>query len=237
MSNLAVATKLKENYDSYYQGESEWRSLGAVDKANNIRALSTGIPHASILDVGSGEGALLMRLSDLNFGEDLYSVEISSSAVSTIADRKIPRVRECQLFDGYHIPYDDQRFDLAIISHVLEHVEHPRQLLHEAARVARHVFVEVPLEDTIRLRPDFVFDRVGHINFYSWKTVRRLIQSCDLRVLAQTITNPSREVYTYTSGKKGILKYAVKDLFLRASPHIAASVFTYHSSLLCTKAT
>lgn len=236
MANLAVGTKLKENYDSYYGGESEWRSLGAIDKVRNVQSLCRHIPRATVLDVGSGEGSILKRLSDLNFGQDLYSVEISQSAVTTIHQRDIPRLRECQLFDGYHIPYNDRRFDLAIISHVLEHVEYPRQLLNEAARVAKHVFVEVPLEDTIRLKPDFVLDRVGHINFYSWKTIRRLIQTCDLQVLSQTVTNPSRAVYEYYSGRGGIVKYAIKDLVLRSCPRIAASLFTYHCSILCAKA-
>jgi ubiquinone/menaquinone biosynthesis C-methylase UbiE len=236
MANLAVGAKLRENYDSYYDGESEWRALGAIDKVRNVQNLCEDVPHTTLLDVGSGEGSLLKRFSDLNFGQDLYSVEISQSAVRSILQRDIPRLRECQLFDGYHIPYGDTRFDLAIISHVLEHVEYPRQLLHEAARVARHVFVEVPLEDTIRLTPDFVFNRVGHINFYSWKTIRRLIQTCDLKVLSQTVTNPSRAVYEYGSGRGGIVKCAVKDLMLRASTRVAASLFTYHCSILCTKA-
>jgi len=235
MGNLAVGTKLKENYDAYYVGESEWRALGAIDKVRNVQSLCNDVPHTTVLDVGSGEGSLLKRLSDLNFGQQLYSVEISQSAVATILQREIPRLRECQLFDGYHIPYEDQRFDLAIISHVLEHVEYPRKLLHEAARVATRVFVEVPLEDTIRLGQDFVFNRVGHINFYSWKTIRRLIQTCDLKVLSQTVTNPSRAVYDYTSGRGGVVKYAVKDLMLRASTRVAASLFTYHSSILCAK--
>lgn len=236
MGNLAVGTKLKENYDSYYDGESEWRALGAIDKARNVQTLCGHIPCSTVLDVGSGEGSILKRLSDLNFGQDLYSVEISQSAVATILRRDIPRLRECQLFDGYHIPYDDRRFDLAILSHVLEHLEYPRKLLHEAARVARHVFVEVPLEDTIRLKPDFVFDRVGHINSYSWKTIRRLIQTCDLQVLSQAVTNPSRAVYEYYSGRGGVVRYAVKEVLLRVSTRVATSFCTYHCSILCARA-
>jgi hypothetical protein len=67
-------------------------------------------------------------------------------------------------------------------------VEHPRQLIYEASRVARRVFIEVPLEDTARLPRDFVLDPVGHINFYSMKSIRRLAQSCDLRVTHERIT-------------------------------------------------
>ncbi len=233
MAEMTVSAKLKENYDSYYQGESEWRALGATDKADNIIQLCNKAPHANILEIGSGEGAILKRLSDLNFGEDLYSIEISGSAVATILRRNIPRVRECKIFDGYRIPYSARAFELAVLSHVLEHAEHPRMLLYEAGRVAEYVFVEVPLEDTVRLKRDFVFDRTGHINFYSWKTIRSLVQSCGMEVLSQAVTNPSLPVYEYEHGQKGILKYGVKEFLHWASPGLAWKLFTYHCSLLC----
>lgn len=235
MTELAVSARLKENYDSYYQGASEWRALGAMDKAENIVQLCRSLPHDNVLEIGSGEGAILKRLSDLNFGENLYSIEISESAVSTIRSRNIPRVCECQLFDGYHIPYRDHTFKLAVLSHVLEHAEHPRLLIYEASRVAEYVFIEVPLEDTVRLNTDFVFDSVGHINFYSWKTIRCLVQSCDMKVLSQTVTNPSLPVYQHYSGRTGILKYGIKEFLQWASPGLACNLFTYHCSLVCKK--
>lgn len=233
---IAVNAKLKGNYDTYYEGESTWRALGAIGKAQNIVDLCCSIPHRRILDIGSGEGALLQRLSDLNFGEELYSLEISQSAVAAILQRDIARVRECQLFDGYAIPYKSRQFDLAILSHVVEHVEYPRKLLYEASRIADYVFVEVPLEDTIMLKPDFVFDSVGHINFYSRKTIRRLVQTCDLQVLSEIVTNPSRAVYQYQSGRKGILKYMLKGFLLRVAEQLACELFTYHCSIICTRA-
>jgi hypothetical protein len=234
LSDLTLSAKLKENYDSYYEGESAWRTLGAIDKVENIVELCGPFPHANILDIGSGEGAILKRLSDLNFGENLYSVEISSSAVGVIQSRDIPHVRECQLFDGYHIPYQDRKFDLAILSHVLEHAEHPRRLLHEASRVADYLFIEVPLEDNIRLKPDFVFDRVGHINFYAWKTIRSLVQTCDLHILSQDLRNSSPAVYRYLSGRAGLLKHAIKEALLHMSTRLASELFTYHCAILCT---
>jgi ubiquinone/menaquinone biosynthesis C-methylase UbiE len=235
MSELAVSTRIREIYSSTYEGESTWRTLGAIDKVKNILDLCSPIPHGRILEIGSGEGAILKRLSDLKFGDELFSIEISESAVATIQSRAITGVRECRLFDGYHIPYDDRQFELAVLSHVVEHTEYPRMLLREAARVAKYVFVEVPLEDTIRLKPDFVFDSVGHINFYSWNTIRQLIQTCELRVLVQVTTNPSRAVYQFCSGGKGTLNYAIKEILLRASQKLATRLFTYHCSILCTR--
>jgi SAM-dependent methyltransferase len=236
MSDFAVSAKLKENYDSYYQGESEWRALGAVDKVNNIVDLCGSLQHGKILEIGSGDGAILKRLSDLNFGDALYSIEVSESAIATIRRRNISCLRDCGIFDGYHIPYSDHQFDLAVLSHVLEHVEHPRMLLYEASRVAEFVFLEVPLEETVCLKRDFVFDSVGHINFYSWKTIRHLVQSCGLKILSQTVTNPSLPVYKYYSGRMGILKFGIKEILQRTSTVLACRLFTYHCSIVCGKA-
>jgi SAM-dependent methyltransferase len=237
VNGMKVSAKLREHYARYYKGESCWRAIGAAGKVKNIVNLCSAIPHDAILEIGSGEGSILQRLADLKFGSDLFSLEISESAVEVIRARRIPAIRNCQRFDGYFIPYEDGRFDLAVLSHVLEHVEYPRRLLFEAARVARYVFVEVPLEDTARLAENFVFDSVGHINFYSRKTIRRLVQTCDLHVLSQVVANPDLAVYRYQCGLRGVPKYWAKEVLLRTYPRLGCRLFTYHCAILCQRNT
>ena len=236
IGELSVSDRLKDNYEHYYEeGESEWRWLSSVAKVKNILALCDRYPHKSILEVGSGDGSILQRMSDLGFGERLDSLEISRSAVETILHKNIGSLVDCRLFNGYDIPYEDNQFDLVILSHVVEHLEFPRKMLYEAGRVAKRVFVEVPLEDNWRLSRDFVFDRVGHINFYSLKTIRRLIQTCDLEISSQIVTNSSYQVYKYHSAKSGPPKFLIKELLLRLSPNLATHLWTYHSAMICTK--
>jgi ubiquinone/menaquinone biosynthesis C-methylase UbiE len=238
MKEITPSDHLKRNYEDYYKGgDSEWRRLGAMGKADNIVSLCKRLPQDSVLEIGAGEGAILKRLSELKFGKKLYALEISTSGVETIKKKEIPQLIECSVFDGYCVPYDDGKFDIAILSHVIEHVEHPRVLLYEASRVAKFVFVEVPLEDTIRLSNDFVFDRVGHINFYSLKTIRRLLQSCGLKIFGQIVTNQPKATYTYQKGTKGLLNYYIKRVLIQFVPGFASSLFTYHAALICEKRT
>lgn len=236
MAHLSVNENLKANYADYYEGPSEWRRVSAIDKANNIVSLCQPYAHESVLEIGSGDGAVLSRLSELGFAQRYSALEISQSAVEIIRQRNLRSLIECRLFDGYAIPYSDDQFDLAILSHVLEHLEYPRKMLYEASRVARYVFVEVPLEDNLRLKKDFVFDRLGHLNAYSFKTVRRLIQSCGLEVLTQKVTNPSYTVYRFLYGGKAFLYYLPKEILLRLAPKAALFLWTYHCSLLCQRA-
>jgi ubiquinone/menaquinone biosynthesis C-methylase UbiE len=235
MKDFSVRNRLREIYNGYCEGESAWCWLGAIDKADNIVALCKDYPHSTILEIGAGEGSILKRLSDLKFGDMLYAMELTEKAFDLVRERKIESLIECKVFDGYAIPYEENKFDLAILSHVLEHVEYPRKLLYEAARVAKYIFVEVPLEDNFRLPRDFVFDKVGHINSYSPKTIRRLAQSCDLEVLRQIVTNPSLRIYEYQYGRMGAFKYLVKELMLRVIPAVALLAWTYHSAIICQR--
>lgn len=232
MTRARVDPRLQSNYDEYYPELSEWRELGAIDKANNVCALCTPCAPDTVLEIGAGEGAVLQRLAGSGFGRRHYALEISTSGVERIRQRNIASLVECRQFDGYDVPYDDRSFDVVILSHVLEHVEHPRLLLNEAARVSRHLFLEVPLEHNRRLPRDFVWDSVGHINYYTAQTIRLLVQSCGHEVVEQRETHPARRQYLYRLGRKGNLAFALKDLGLRLAPHAAQRMWTYHSSLL-----
>jgi SAM-dependent methyltransferase len=213
----------------------EWHRLGAEGKAANVVALCSGIPHASILEIGAGDGAVLARLAELGFGSELHALEVSASGVAVTRARGIAGLAEARLFDGVDVPFPDGRFDLAVLSHVVEHADDPRQLLREAARVARSVFVEVPLEDTWRLPRDFAPDAVGHINFYSRKGLRRFVQTCGLEVFAERVVNPPLATYQHRAPRTGSGRYWTKQIALWLAPALATHLFTYHGSLLCRR--
>jgi ubiquinone/menaquinone biosynthesis C-methylase UbiE len=233
MSEFATTFRIKEHYDKYYNGKSGWRSLCAIAKASNIVELCKAVPHNKILDIGSGEGAVLEKLSELEFGDEYYSLEISKSGVDAIKTRGIPSLAECRLFDGYEVPYDDKEFDLAILCHVLEHVEYPRKILQEAGRVAKHVIVEVPIELHHRLSKNYTWNKLGHINFYNPKSLRYLLQTVNYKVVSEKITNFSLPVYKYSFGIKGYFFYIIKEIPLRLVPRLATHIFTYHETILC----
>lgn len=229
-----VRDDLQSRYTEYYTGaESAWRRTTAVDKAAKVTALCSGVPHETILEIGCGDGAILERLDALGFGKELHGLEISSSALEQLRQKTIPSLQSSAEFDGYTVPFEDKRFDLVIMSHVLEHVEFPRRLLYEAARVARYVFIEVPLEDNLLMRTDYRENAHGHINFYSWVSIRRLVQSSGFDVVHQRVRNASWPVYKHTYGAKGMLVYLPKEVAVALAPRLASKLITYHCGLLC----
>ena len=222
------------HYGHFYDGgTTEWRRMSAENKARNIVDLSSGHTFENIVEIGAGDGAVLHQLSELGFASSVSVLEVSESAVEVIQNRGIRNLAEVTLFDGYSSSYGDNTFDLAILSHVIEHVEHPRLLLGEASRIAEYVFVEVPLELKLRTPRDFVWINTGHINLYSPVVIRQLLQSSGLRILEERVTNSSYDVYRFLYGKIAPFMYSLKSLALRAAPGVATHLFTYHWSALC----
>src|SRR5205823_14256490 len=77
MTPVVVSPKWKQNYDAQYLDYTDWRWIGSVDKFANLAKLCSNIPHHRVLEIGPGEGALLKRMEQAEFAEELYSLEIS----------------------------------------------------------------------------------------------------------------------------------------------------------------
>lgn len=230
--NQALPTVVSKRGGDHYEAPSEWRDICGRDRGANIISACRDIPHASVLEVGCGEGAVLVELSSKGFSNEIYGSELSPSGVDVTSKRDIPGLIECRVADGSKLPYPDGRFDLAILAHVVEHVEDPRAVLKEAARVARHVYIEVPLELRWRMRRNYADGFLGHINFYSNQAFRLLVQTSDLRIVRQKVTQPSWEAYSFQYGFRGMVGFVVKAALLRVCPPLAMTLFTYHGFIL-----
>ncbi|RYZ99319.1 MAG: class I SAM-dependent methyltransferase [Sphingobacteriaceae bacterium] len=173
----AVSNNVNTAYDNFYKDhDEEWRMLGAKYKAEHIVDICKGTTFNKVLEVGAGDGSILKFLSDKNFAPEYHAVEISSSGIERIQSRNIKGLISAQTFDGYHLPFEDNSFDLIILSHVLEHVEHERLLLRELRRVALNFVIEVPLDYRFGIDARINhFLAYGHINMYTPSSLRFLL--------------------------------------------------------------
>jgi ubiquinone/menaquinone biosynthesis C-methylase UbiE len=184
---MEVSSELKNAYSGQYSGsEAEWRMLGAKYKALNIIELAEGIDPKKVCEVGCGEGSILQWLSDSDFAEKLYGIDISESGIDKTSDKKIKNVVELRVFDGYSIPYPDKFFDLVVCSHVIEHVEHPRILLREIKRISKKQIFEVPIDFSFYVnRKAAHYLAYGHINIFTPGLFNFLLLSENFSILKE----------------------------------------------------
>jgi SAM-dependent methyltransferase len=227
-----------DHYRDYYPDDehfSAWREASAREKFANIARLWGTLDEGSpprVIDIGCGDGAIAAEMARRGFYSQLTGVDVSPSGIAVANSRRLPNAQFTTIRDA--IEGADKRYDLAILSHVVEHVEEPRRLIREAARLAKWTIIEVPLEHTIRHRGDFVWTDTGHVNFYDTDLIRKLVQSCDLKVLRERLSVPGEYSASLAPGSRGRMVWKVKRAALAAFPLLASHVFVYHDTLLVT---
>jgi SAM-dependent methyltransferase len=89
---------------------------------------------ARVMDLGCGAGDSVDLFRTINPDVHWVGVDVEESPEVTGRTRADA---EFVTFDGEHLPFGDASFDFVFCKQVLEHVERPRELLCEVARVLR----------------------------------------------------------------------------------------------------
>jgi SAM-dependent methyltransferase len=220
-----------------------WRELGARGKADHVVDLVTraGLAApASVAEVGCGDGAVLAELARRGFGTTHVGYEISASGVRLAAER--PEIDAAHVFDGTRLPVDDQAYDLAFATHVLEHVPEPEPLVAELLRVCRMLVIEVPLEASLsaqRPAARAASEGVGHLHHFDRRRMRAMVTAAGGRVRGELADPLPRAVHLFgadtpAARAKGYAKWAVR-AGLAALPGVGERLFTLHYALVATR--
>ena len=99
-----------------------------------LEMMSTSYGFESFLDVGSGTGRAVRFLLDK--GHTVRGVEPVKALIEVALARGIPQgiIEEGT---GYHLPFEDNSFDVVLECGVLHHVKDPSDVVTEMMRVAR----------------------------------------------------------------------------------------------------
>ena len=207
---IEISKKLKSQYDQQYSDKTEeWRRIGAIGKMENIIAVTRGMQFNNVIDIGAGDGNILSLLSKSNFCQHYTAVEISDSAIAQLKKKNISGLKQIVQFDGYDLPFEDKAFDLAICSHVIEHVEFPRKLLREIKRVSINQVFEIPIDFSFDVDKKFDhFNAYGHINIYTSALFNFLLLSEGFEIIKYKSALYKKEVVIFQT-KKMTIKYII----------------------------
>lgn len=220
-----------------------WREAGARQKAVNIARVCRSIPVSSVLEIGCGTGAVLRELGSMHFANYYAATDISAAAVEFAQRSCGSLLREAYVGPAEALPFPEKSFSVAILSHVIEHLENPASAVREAARVALSVVIEVPIErvlsNTIRTRllgkPFASAAAAGHLQFWSPRSIAAFLEKdCHQQILSRERDLLSSDVEFH--GKTGArrIKPLVKEVMKSVIPGwIYAQLLTTHATFLC----
>jgi Methyltransferase domain len=249
----AAAAELAAFYERGYtqvdpaEGErlGRWRAHGARLKADHGVELCrrAGLRPATLVEIGCGDGALLEELGRRGLAPVLDGFELSAPAAALARGRTIPGARRIEAYDGAHVPAPDGAYDLAVLSHVLEHVPEPAAMLVEAARLARWVLVEVPLEaNRSAARPAKRAEarRIGHLQAFDRGAIDALLAGAGLErraELSDPLPYSHHAFFAATPGQRAraAAKTAVRRALWRLASRRVERLLTVHYAALAER--
>ena len=139
---------------------------------------------SKILDLGCGSGIVGSKF------QEFFEARITGIDIQDWRIRKIP----FQIFDGSHIPFPDNSFDIVLISYVLHHAKKPEILVREAKRVSRGkiiIYEDLPEGFLSKLRCRLhqvsynIFQKGSFWNFKTKKEWEELFKKLGLKIVSE----------------------------------------------------
>jgi 2-polyprenyl-3-methyl-5-hydroxy-6-metoxy-1,4-benzoquinol methylase len=132
----------------------------------------------NVLDVGFGLGyglnILAIKASRVS-GVDVDK-KVLDYCQGTLVGRN-PKLDYLGLYDGYHLPFEDEKFDVVTCVDVLEHVEDFHRLLDEMLRVSQKgVFISTPNRRPEHTNPDGTPKNYWHLREWSYQELDDIVK-------------------------------------------------------------
>jgi ubiquinone/menaquinone biosynthesis C-methylase UbiE len=202
----------------------------------------SSLKEIKLLDVGGGAGLILKEISTylkkMNISVKKNALDLSKEMLQI---QKENNSDISMIFEGSieKTSFANKEIDLVFMIDVLEHVPDAVKSLKELSRISKYVIFKVPLENNLYynflnliktggLRRD-ITDKVGHINFYNFKELKKQIATHTGEILRYYFTNAfeyylSKDYYRRIVAKEKI-PYTLGKLTFAISPGLCSHLF------------
>lgn len=185
----------KEELQEYYDNEFRKKHIRRDKEEKDIKKRRNMVLNflseflfkdMNVLEIGCADGALLNAIDEFVGSKNLYGVEPTSELANKAADSFGINVYN-GLFEDYSI---ENKFDLIIMQHVLEHCADPLETLKKLRTMLSDsgvVYIEVP--NARKPYGDFIdyFLQVPHLYSFTSKTLKALFKLAGFKVKIEAV--------------------------------------------------
>jgi len=111
----------------------EYYVRGQLRKAKMYVARLPKKRYNKYLDIGASTGHLTREIANLVGASEVVGLDVQSWA----EHGDIDRLDFVQTYDGHHIPYEDEHFDLVSLIFTIHHIPNYQEIINEAIRVTK----------------------------------------------------------------------------------------------------
>jgi len=207
--------QVKKGYDAkYLNNVAKWRRW-RVDFVERYRKkyLKTTVKNTQLLDVGCGYGAFLKAASD--FGYDVYGCDLVKDRVSIA--KKHYKLKNLKKGSPEKV-FGGKKFNVITLWDVVEHLPDPKKLLISLNKMLKKnglIFIYTMSLDSWSYRLFgkcwYYIDPIGHLYYFSDKTIRKLIETSGLYYLGKEldISRSTKPFYIIKAFKSGLENYII----------------------------
>lgn len=232
IENLYNSTKYSDNTGGWCPDEDKEKAK-TIKKILDAAKVKSDI--SSIIDIGCGTGGILADVK-LSFNRDLYCEGTDFSEIA------IKKAREIGIndivFSTKKLSELDKKFDLIILSHVLEHVMDWDSFLKELLKISnKYIYINVPLEVNLinTLRGSALtgtYKKYGHVHFFDENFVTNYLIDSGFKIIAKDYGEEFKVANSTIRGKFARLPRIICGIF---SKKLTARIFGGYSLAILIK--
>lgn len=229
MKAKQVNNTIKEYYDKMYVGGTDnaipkgilgflFKKLRKFELHRTDAAVKLLKKGTNLLDIGCGNGDLILKAFDLKLFKNYYAVDISSEVIENARKNIINKIKKISSIKlgiadvDNRLPFKDSFFDSVTFVATLEHIFDPYHVINEINRVTKkggNLIIEVPNFVWLPRRISILFGLIpstgdeggwdsGHLHYFSFKNLSALLNSCGYKVVykgSSGIFSKLRDIY------------------------------------------
>jgi SAM-dependent methyltransferase len=189
---------------------------------NLVKQIPASVAKDNVLEVGCALGILLNSVADKLAIKVRFGIDISTENID-YAKKLYPdcsfvcgTIEDLQKKWNTYFPLD--RFDIVILSDIVEHIPDDEQFLREVSQISRYVIFNLPLEKCYnnRNRKYGETDPSGHLRNYDLNDAKKLVDKGGFEVVTYFTDNAHFDkTFFYTYSKNRQLRVKGKKFHLR----------------------